>query len=169
MDIGQIGAAVSSLKVAGEIAVGLVNLKTMAEVQAKAIELNQKILAAQYALFDANAAQTTLIQRVSELEKQIASMEAWETQKQRYKMTSPFNGCTVYALQKSMSEGEPPHYICANCYQNRKPSILQNGTSTSKEGGSWGLLVCPVCKAECRTGYRPGSGRKYAEDIQNPE
>jgi len=36
MDIAAIGSAVTSLRVAGEIAKGLISLNTMAEVQAKA-------------------------------------------------------------------------------------------------------------------------------------
>jgi len=35
MDMGSISAAVSSLKIAGEIAVGMMNLKTASEVQVK--------------------------------------------------------------------------------------------------------------------------------------
>ena len=161
MDLGQITSAVSSLKVAGDIAVGLINLKTMAEVQSKAIELNQKIIAAQHDIFAANAAQTALIERVRELEKQIAEMKAWEGQKQRYKLAIPSSGATVYALRKSMSNGEPPHYLCTNCFQAGKPSILQN--LKDKEG--WHVLVCANCKAIVRTPYRGSSPAKYAEEI----
>ena len=44
MDYGMLQGAISSLKVAGDIAVALNGLKTMSEVQAKAIELQQIIL-----------------------------------------------------------------------------------------------------------------------------
>jgi len=163
VDMGSITAAVASLKAAGEIALGLVKLKTVAEVQAKAIELNQKIIEAQHEIFAANAAQTTLIQRVSELERQIASIEGWERQKQRYQMATPFAGMTVYALRATMSEGEPPHYICANCYQNGRRSILQ----MAKTKDSWTIFVCPnpACRAETRTPYRGGVSVKYAEAV----
>ena len=92
MDMGSIAAAASSLKVAGDIAAGLISLKTMIEVQGKAIELNQKIIAAQHEIFAANAAQTVLVQRVDELERQIAQMKAWDEQKKRYKLTNPWAG-----------------------------------------------------------------------------
>ena len=92
MDMGSIAAAASSLKVAGEIAAGLISLKNMAEVQAKAIELNQKLIAAQHEIFAANAAHSTLVQRVRELEQQIAEMKAWHEQKKRYKLTNPWEG-----------------------------------------------------------------------------
>ena len=40
MDLGSITAAFSSLRVAGDIAKGLINLHETVEIQAKAIELN---------------------------------------------------------------------------------------------------------------------------------
>src|SRR5258708_31971744 len=126
MDMGSIATAVNSLKVAGDIAVSLVNLKTMAEVQAKAIELNQKIITAQHDIFAANAAQSAFIQRISELEKEITQMEAWETEKQRYKLASLEMGAVVQALKKDMSHGEPPHYLCANCFKQGKQSVLND-------------------------------------------
>ncbi len=164
VDMGSIAAAVGSLRAAGEIAIGLVNLKTMAEVQAKAIELNQKIIAAQHDIFSAHAAQTASIQRISELEKQIADMEAWEAQKKRYQMVNPLAGGIVYALKKSMSDGEPPHYICASCYQAGERSILQDG----KDKDHWTFLICPIptCKSTVPTSYRGYPERKYAEDIK---
>src|SRR5713226_5214842 len=125
IDMGSIAAAVGSLKTAGEIAKGLISLNTMAEVQSKAIELNQKIIDAQHQIFAANTAQTVLVQRVGELEKKIADIEAWGTEKQRYQLKAPFPGAMVYAVQKSMSNGEPPHYLCATCFKTGKPSILQ--------------------------------------------
>lgn len=168
VDMGSITAAVGSLKVAGDIAMGLINLKTMAEVQAKAIELNQKIIAAQHEIFAANAAQSTLVERVRDLEKQIARMEAWEAQKKRYQMASVLAGTTIYALKKSMSDGEPPHYICASCYQTGHRSILQNGQDMKTMRT---FLVCPnpACKAETPTGYNGFPQRRYAEDIKQPE
>lgn len=161
MDMGQIAAAATNLKIAGEIVQGLISLKTMAEVQAKAIELNGKIIAAQHDLFAVNASQTVLVERVRDLEGQIADMKAWEAEKQRYKLVSPFSGAMVYAVQKHMSNGEPPHYLCTSCYKAGKPSILQ--IAQNKEG--WSYFGCPICKSEARTGYRGAARPKYAEDV----
>lgn len=165
MDFGQIAGAVSSLKVAGDIAKGLMSLHTMAEVQSKAIELNEKIIAAQHQIYEANAAQTTLIERVRELEGQIAAMKNWDAEKQRYKLATPYSGVTVYALQKSMSDGEPPHYVCANCFQNRKRAILAN--TVAKDG--FVAIVCAACKFVAQTRARGLGPAKYAEEITGPE
>lgn len=163
MDLGQIASAVGSLKVAGEIAVSLINLKTMAEVQAKAIELNQKIISAQHDVFAANAAQTALINQIRELESQIAAMKAWDTEKQRYKLASPETGAVVCALKKDMSNGEPPHYLCANCFKQGKQSILND--LPGKRNSHWWEWTCPNCEASARTGYTGPTRPKYAEEL----
>jgi len=165
IDMGSIAAAVSSLKGASDIAKGLLSLHTMAEVQSKSIELNQAIIDAQHQIFAANAAQTALVERVRELERQIAAMESWDAEKKRYQMATPYSGVTVYAVQKSMSNGEPPHYLCANCFQSRKRSILAN-TST-KEG--WVAIICAACKFTAQTRFRGIGPAKYAEEITRPE
>jgi rubrerythrin len=162
MDMGTIAAAASSLKVAGNIAAGLISLKTMADVQSKAIELNQKIIAAQHDIFAANAAQSAFVQRVSDLEKQIAQMKAREEQKKRYKLTNPWEGnpALVYALRASHKDSEAAHWVCTKCYDDGRRSILQ----PQKDKTGFILLYCPTCKAEIHTGWRGIGAAKYAAD-----
>jgi len=152
IDMGSIAAATSSLRVAGEIAVGLINLKTMAEVQAKAIELNQKIIAAQHDIFAANAAQSTLIQRVNELEEEIARVKAWKETKQRYVLVSPSSGFFAYALKSEGQPPEPAHWICAGCYEEGSRSILHG---EKVDIGRKYFQVCPRCKTSIQTGHGP--------------
>ena len=163
MDVGQMASAIGSLKAAGDLAVSFINLKTMAEVQSKAIELNQKILAAQNDIFTANAAQTTFIERIRELEIHITQMEAWEAEKQRYKLAPQNTGSFVYALQKAMSNGEPAHYLCTNCFKASKPSILQ--CVPSKRNSNNYAFVCPICGTESLNGYSGPSNPEFVEDI----
>jgi predicted RNase H-like nuclease (RuvC/YqgF family) len=49
-------------------------------------------------------------------------IENWDKIASKYKKTSLGIGNIVYA---SMESNEPLHYICPNCYQKRKESILQ--------------------------------------------
>lgn len=165
IDMGSIAAVLSSLNTAKEIAKGMVNLHTAAEIQAATIDLNGKIIDAQQQLFSVNQAQTAQADRIRELESQIAAMENWNTEKQRYQMATPYSGVTVYAVKKSMSEGEPPHYLCANCFQSRKRSILAN--TTAKDGHI--AIVCAACKFIAQTRWRGLGPAKYAEDIAGPE
>jgi hypothetical protein len=163
MDVGTISAAVTSLRVASDIAKGLISLHTMTEVQSKAIELNQAIIDAQHRIFEANASQTALIDRIRELEGQVARMKDWDAQKQRYKLKHPQNGGLVYALQKAMSNSEPPHYICTSCFERGERSILQEVLPKKDEySAAWG---CSRCKALAPTGYRNVPEPQYAEEI----
>ncbi len=165
MDFGSITTAVGSLKAAGELAKGLIGLKSDAEVQAKAIELNQKIIDAQHQIFAANAAQTSLLERIRDMEAEIAHMNDWGTQKQRYKLAAPFSGCMVYALQKSMSDGETPHYLCTTCFHKGQPTILQ-GRETHGPGRSTAVYYCPTCKSEAKTQWSNVTAPQYFEDIK---
>lgn len=165
MDVPTISAAVSSLKAAGDIAKGLLNLHTMTEVQGKAIELNQKIIDAQHDILTAQAAQTALVERVRQLEGEIAAMKAWDAEKKRYKLASPATGAFVYALQRAMSNGEPPHYLCTNCFKQGKPSIL---TDDMREFRQLALhyWVCSNCDFKALTGHHRGAcPPQYAEDL----
>ena len=165
--LGEIIAATNSLRAAGQIAKGLIDLKSTTEVQAKAIELNGLILDAQGELLAANAAQAALVEEVRELKSEIARMKDLETQKQRYKLAAPFPGCMVYALQKSMSGGETPHYVCASCYQKGKPSILQGKEHGAAFAGiANATYYCPICTAEAATRWSNIQPPQYFEDIK---
>jgi hypothetical protein len=159
----EITAAINSLKVAGDIAKGLISLQTTTEIQAKAIELNEKIISAQHSVFAANAAQSALVDEVGSLKAQIVRMENWGTQKQRYKLVTLYPGSFAYALKKAVSEGEPSHYICANCYENGKRSIMQATQKTSAFGAKT-CFVCRICGSEANCGMGPVV-TKYAEDF----
>lgn len=166
-DMASVTAAYGSLKALTQIAKGLISLKSLAEVQSVAIELNEKIIAAHQDLISVNEQQAAMIKRIGELEGQIAAMKDWDTEKQRYKLASPASGAVVYALKRAMSNGEPPHYLCANCYKQGKQSFLND--LPSKRTNQWNEWVCPTCGSSARTGYSDAVRMKYAEDIPVPQ
>jgi len=90
-----------------------------------------------------------MIQRVHDLEEEIARVRAWEEQKKRYKLVNPWEGAisVVYALKESCKGTEPPHWICTKCYDDGRRTILQ----LRKDQKQYVLLVCPTCKSEIHT------------------
>lgn len=160
VDMALIQGAITGLKTAGDIAKGFLELKSISDVQGKVIELQSAILSAQSSALAAQGEQSSLVQRIRDLEEEITNVKAWETQKQRYKLASPFDGSMTYALQKSMSDGEPPHYICTNCYQAGKRSILQN-----RRTPHFTVFTCPICKADAPTQHTGSASPKYAEEL----
>lgn len=165
--IGELVAATTGLRAISDMVVGLQNLKTTAEVHAKAIELNQKILSVQQELFAAHMKETALVEQVGELKGEIARMKNWDAEKQRYELAAPFPGCMVYALKKSVGEGKTPHYLCPGCYQKGQPSILQGreGRVTKGAGKSNAAFICDVCGSAAETNSPWVPTPQYFEDI----
>jgi hypothetical protein len=160
MDVTAIQGLIASLKTAADIAKTIFDLKSTAEVQGKVIEIQSALLAAQNSALSATTAQFELQERVRELEAQQKASTDWDVQKVRYALVAPWGGAAqVYALKESHSEGEKPHFVCTNCFHNRKRIILN--PMSNKEG--WLLMVCPTCKGSLETGYRGVGPAEYAE------
>jgi superfamily II helicase len=153
--------AMAGLKAAADIAIGLNKLNTMTEVNAKAIELQQIILNVQSTALSAQSEQSVMAERIKELEQEVVRVKAWEGQKDRYKLLSPFDGALVYALRETMNAGEVPHWICTNCYEDGRRSVL-NPRKRNEEAVS---LVCPACGADISSrSYRGLPDPTYAPD-----
>lgn len=158
MDMSLIQGTISGLKVAGDIAKGLLELKSISDVQGNVIELQSAILSAQSSALSANADQAAMVEEIRALKEEVARVKAWEAQKQRYQLTQFRNGPgVVYALKESMSNSEPPHWICTKCYEDGKRMILHPATVNG-----FIHIVCPSCKLDMPTGMRGIGAPEYA-------
>ena len=101
-----------------DLAKGLKDIDDATRRNAAVIELQEKILAA-------HRAQLELAERARELEKQLASFEQWDTEKEKYELKEIYPETFAYVLKETARGTEPSHSICAACYQMRKKSILQ--------------------------------------------
>lgn len=153
MDIGSIQAAIGGLQAAGDIAKSMIGLHDATVLKTKTIELQSAILAAQSSALSAQSEQFALVDRIRELEEEIRRMEAWDAEKQRYELTDIGNGQFTYSLKEGMQPPEPPHSICANCYNQGQKSILQGSSKMGRKS-----LICNRCKAEIVT--RESTARK---------
>jgi hypothetical protein len=143
--VAEVFGGIGAIKTAFDIAKGLQNIHDVAARDRAVIELQKEILAAQQA-------QSTLISRINELEKEAAACEKWGAEKERYALTD-FGGNTfAYALKGDAAKGEPPHRICPTCYENRTKSILQFEFRTAIGGRD--KYICPACKHEFEFGVR---------------
>jgi hypothetical protein len=154
--VGEIAAALTSLKAAGDIAKAMMDLRDASAFQGKAIELQRQILSAQESALAANAAQTTLVDRIRDLEQEIVHLKDWEGEKQRYHLQAIDRGAFAYLLKPGMEEGEPPHWLCANCFNRRQKSFLQfQGQDRKLHGGraDTSTYGCVTCKASLKVSY----------------
>jgi hypothetical protein len=65
-----------------------------------------------------------MLGEIDGLKKEIASFETWDTEAKRYKLTQIQTGVFACALKEVDANGEPPHWICADCYNKSKKFIL---------------------------------------------
>src|SRR6516162_64256 len=123
-DMLAIAQGFNAVKALTDIAKTMMGLRDSAKLLEANVEFNQQLLAIQKALLDAHTEQTTLIQTVRQHEEEIARLEAWEAEKQRYELERLPPGIFIYSLKPVMASGEPMHSICQTCYQRGKKRIL---------------------------------------------
>jgi len=147
-DLASIGAALSSLKLAGEIAKTMIGLRDAQAFNAKLIEFQTAIMDAQSSALTAQQESAVLVERIRALEAEVASFKNWEAEKQRYQLEMFPPGILIPVLKPIMANGEPPHRICPTCYAREKKSFLQKtGTSNGQES-----LICHECKTQLHVG-----------------
>lgn len=140
--VGQIAASSDSIE----------RNNLFVEFQKATIEYNARIAQEQATVAD-------LVERNRDLEAQVVKSKNWDAEKTRYAMVSVLGGSLVYALKESMKGSEPPHWICANCYQDGQKSIL---IPRNKDG--WTHAGCMKCKAEIPLGHRGPPSPEFAAD-----
>lgn len=166
MDYGMLQGAVTSLKVAADIAIGLNKINTITEVQGKAVELQQALLSAQNNALQAQGEQFKLLDQMRALEAENRSLKAWDAEQTRYRMVSPWQGATVFAILKRECSGQPPHWACPTCFDGGRRSILVDSLRAPANGRRVVGLECPVCKTYIPSDWSGGQiERKYAEDL----
>ena len=140
VDITAISVVANSLNTAINIAKAMVDIRDATAFQGKVFELQRAIIEAQQSVFAANDERSTLIEKISNLEKELSSLKAWETEKQRYELKDVGHGSLAYVIKESVRGTEEPHQICANCYERGHKRHLQPRIS-----GFGKELFCPEC------------------------
>lgn len=156
MDMGALAAALASLKAAKDIAEAMVGLRDAAAFQGKLIEFQSKIIDANNAAFAAQEERSALLQRVRDLEEQVARLKAWETEKQRYQLENLYVGSFAYVLKEEARGAEPIHWLCAKCYQEGKKRILQISKAIAL--GAEHVYTCPECNSTIMVSSNIGPG-----------
>jgi Zn finger protein HypA/HybF involved in hydrogenase expression len=141
-------AGLSAIKPAFDMTKALKDINDAAIRNAAVIELQEKLLSAR-------EAQTALLERVSQLEKEVAGFEKWDAEKVKYDLQPVYADTFAYARKPDAGSSEPPHFICANCYEHRKKTILQRADAAH--------VFCPECKTKIR--YESDEARRFQRPI----
>ena len=158
VDLKSIQGAISNLEAANELANTSMGLRDVAILHAKTIALRKVILRAQSSALRAQSEQSTLLERVRELEQKVAEVEAWTVEKQKYQLTEINPGQFAYTLKEHVASTEPPHMLCANCYNHNEKSILQ--TETRYSGGRT-VFFCQNCGSDMFFSSADGRNQKH--------
>ena len=112
------------------------------------IELQAQIMAAQQGALAAHQREAAMAEEIRGLKTRMAEMETWDREKERYQLTELPPGVFVYTVKEEARGNEPPHKLCANCFQQKRKSFLNSDEPTS------GItrLHCPSCGFEDHIG-----------------
>lgn len=144
--LAEVTAGLGSLKAAFDITKGLNAANTQASVNEVRIELQQLIIDAQQALSAASDIQTANAQRMRQLEQEIVQLKDKSAELQRYELAKTGEeGGLAYRLKDERQSPELPHWICPNCYEDGKKSLMQHDHLPQ---GRCEVLSCHPCGNE---------------------
>jgi hypothetical protein len=149
--------APSLAKLGGEI----VAATDKAQANTQLIQFQQALIGLNSLIASVQQEKATLLQQKNHAEEELKRMKDWSAEKQRYKLAPVYRGVMGYALQKAMSNGEAPHYLCANCFTSGQKSFLSPG----QQKGPDLPVECAICEFAAWTHFRNVGKSVYAEDI----
>lgn len=135
--LAEASMGLTALQTAFNLAKGMKGLDTAVAVNSAVIELQENIISAQHA-------QTALIKRVDELEKEVAGLKAWDGEKERYELKQLYRGPFAYILKEGKEGGEDAHALCTNCYQRGFKSFLQMSGDVHVHSRTWDCAACKM-------------------------
>lgn len=110
------------------------------EVMQAATALQEQLSQALIANADGAQEKMTLLSEKQVLAEEVNKLKNWETKSQYYELHSPGLGLYVYATKPGVQANTPPHWVCANCFQQQIVSILQREGHPPK-------YVCHRCRS----------------------
>jgi len=156
-------ALISSIKTAIDITKIIGDTVKDNFLKSKTRELTQSIIDAQSHILTMQAEHQKMLQSNHEIAQKLIELESWEKEKAKYKLIEISKRVVVYAFDSSQDPTIPSHYICKNCYNDKKASIL-DPVYIHNEGSRYS---CPRCKTEFSTHVDAPSVGSYMPDYDD--
>jgi hypothetical protein len=106
------------------IAKTLLDARDQAERDALRIELGGAILETQSKMHEVQALYGKQLELNESLKKQLIAYDHGEQKSARYSLQELAPGIVAYTIKPDAAPGEPKHWLCPTCYDERKTSIL---------------------------------------------
>ncbi len=155
-------AALAAYNHASNIIKSLFELKTSTAIIEQLNVLNKELFAIHSSNLELQQQLSAAHTEIANLKKEITSFEAWDNQKNRYKLYSPWNGAIVYAITEANSGGEPPHWLCTKCFDERKRAFLN--FRKAKDGYEEYFCHCGYVVTSKHRGHIPVAYAPYAPE-----
>ena len=148
----EIPAALSTLKILKDLTKTIIDSKRLIAVRKQAIESQAAIIELQNTMIGMQSQYQALLQEKDQLKKQLAEIERWETEADKYYLEQIEPGVFAYALDPDMEPNEPEHWLCTQ-YENKQKSILVRTGADTK-----GIVyLCFRCQNSIRVHRNPGT------------
>lgn len=87
-------------------------------------DMQDAVMNAQAIALEAQTERSKLLARIDELQVKVKQADDWDKETHRYELTE-YGASIVYKIRKNKQDGEPFHYLCPVCFQDRVKTILQ--------------------------------------------
>jgi hypothetical protein len=118
-------AIMSPLNAAGDVIEKLIKTRDLVKFGDTFRKLLSEIIAAQRGVLEAAEREAALQARISELQKELTRFETWDAEAARYEMKTLSGDTFVMMLKPEARGAESPHWLCMNCFNDRKKSPFQ--------------------------------------------
>ena len=151
MVVNEISMALKGFKTAVEITKRILNISKDTDLKKEVIELRDFILSIQ-------SKYSTLLDIKNQLEKKLIEYEDWDKTESQYQLKEITSGIRVYSPKEDSGLSDSDHWLCPNCFNDRKKSILQLDFDDDELGQYY---ICPKCKTRfCSRPEKPDTGEQ---------
>lgn len=140
MPLTEITAAINSARATIAFVKGAKAAIDKVEISNQLAEIYDKIIAAQSQTLSLLSENVKLVQEKNDLNKKVVESENWQKTETEYELTEICPKRFIYVSKKSAESTQPEHWLCPNCWQQKKKSILQGKLERQ--------YMCPACKFE---------------------
>ena len=160
----EIAAAWTALSTAVKTASATVKTVEDVKVKEAIADIQNTLIDLQTKLFAVQSQYEALAEVKRQLEQKIMQYEKWDAEAARYELKEIAGGIVVYVLKPDDASGEPSHWLCPNCFQNREKSILSKPIVDNRnykcQRCQLQIIPKPLDKTGTTGGYRrPGGFR----------
>jgi hypothetical protein len=160
----EAAGALGALKAAADLSKSLIDAIGAGKLREQAYGLHGEILGAYQSAIAAREAEAALKERVRDLETEIARLKTWDGGAGRYKLQQLGNTALAYVYQGDSDGAEPPHWLCATCFDKRqKGYLVGTGRALGNHGASLNVWQCQTCKASIQVHYNRSPGKEAGE------